>query len=450
MKVSELLKTTKGKLLSGDPDRAIEPSKISTDSRAVKEGAFFIALKGPRFDGADYADEAFRKGAIGALMGHRKPAMKDRRKVIIMQVADTTKALEDIAAHHRMKFEIPVIAVTGSNGKTATKDMIWQMLSTNYHVLRNEGTKNNNIGVSQTLLQLKKSHDICVLELGTNHKGEIARLGHIAKPSLAVITNIGPSHLESLGTLQGVFEAKKEMLGYFHHKGLVILNGDDKFLSRIKDPKINIARFGLGKSNDFRAADIYIDKESLEFLLNGRHGFKLKLLGIHNIYNALAAIAVASQFGITYDDMSRALLDYRPGDMRLNLKSALDGVNIIDDSYNSNPLSMKMALEVLKRYPARSKWVVCGDMLELGMQGRYFHKRMGRQIARSGVKGFLAFGALSKTAASQARRYGMDNVWHCSTHDEIAGILKRVTSKGDLVLIKGSRGMKMEETIRKL
>ncbi len=449
MKISDILRITGGRLLSGRPEHKVELSKVSTDSRTVRRGEFFIALKGPRFDGSDFADDALKKGATGVMVTHVRPGMRKMRKDIV-QVKDTTASLEDLASYNRASFPIPLIAVTGSNGKTTAKDMTAAILSTKHNVLKNEGTKNNNIGVSQTLLKLKAGHEISVLELGTNHYGEIRSLTRIARPDIALITNIGPSHLEFLRTLNGVFRAKSEILESFRCRGMVILNGDDRFLAKIRDPRLNIARFGLGKANDFRASDIRMANGTIRFRLNGGCRFELRLLGIHNVYNALAAIAVASQFDISYDEMRRALLDYKPADMRLNIKSVLNGVTLINDSYNSNPLSMQVALEALKRYPAKSKWVVAGDMLELGRRGRHFHRMLGRMVKECGLDGLLTFGALSRAAASQARKCGMDNTWHCSTHQEIADILMERMRSGDAVLIKGSRGMRMEEVIDKL
>src|SRR3989338_9356140 len=246
-----ITRITKGKLLSGEPDVEIEPSDISTDSRMIKKGGFFIALKGPNYDGNDFVGDAFEKGAVGALVGRVKghpsaslgtgvprvpPSPRGlrrtgkSRKKILIETKDTTMALQAIAANHRNRFDIPVICVTGSNGKTTVKDMISHVLSQKYSVMKTEGTKNNHIGVPQTLLKIKKSHDICVLELGANHGGEIRRLAEIARPDTVVITNIGLAHLKFFHNLEGVFEAKKEALESLGRSGLAIINGDDPFL----------------------------------------------------------------------------------------------------------------------------------------------------------------------------------------------------------------------------
>jgi len=460
MKISEIIKITNGKLLSGNPDTDIDPSKISTDSRTIGKGEFFIALKGPNFDGSDFMGEVFKKGAIGAIVSapgplFPRPRDKGRGRLapkLIIQVKDSTKALQDIAADHRRKFKIPVIAVTGSNGKTTVKDMIASVMSTKYNVLKSEGTNNNHIGVPQTLLKLNPGTDVCVLELGTNHRGEIRNLSAISLPTIAVMTNIGPSHLEFLGDLEGVYEAKREILEFLDEKGVVVLNGDDRFLLRIREGKRKEAlRYGFRRSNDFVAEALPSGRESLTFVVNNRIVIGLKLFGPHNVYNALAAIAVASRFGIDNKAVREALFNYRPASMRLDHKE-VNGINVLDDAYNSNPSSMTAALQAIRHYPANARWVVAGDMLELGDEAVRFHKEAGESIARSGIDGLITFGELSKHMLSQAVKSGMDKErsWHCTTHEEIAGIIKKVTREGDAVLLKGSRGMRMEKVLEKL
>ncbi len=451
MKVTEIVKITRGKLLSGDPASEIDPAKISTDSRRIKKGEFFIALKGSNFDGNDFVEDVIRKGACGAITANRQPPTVNSYKILI-QVRDTTKALQEIASYHLKRFNIPVVCITGSNGKTTVKDMAWHLLSSKYNVLRNEGTKNNHIGVPQALLKLNSKHQLCVLELGANHKGEIALLAGIARPTVAVITNIGPSHLEFLGSLEGVFEAKREVLQHLDKKnGLLILNGDDKFLSKINDKNRNIVRYGFDKSNDLAAESLTSRSGSIIFVVNNRMVFGLNLLGVHNIYNALAAIAIALHFGISYRMIREAFFDFKPAYMRLELEK-IGGIEILNDSYNSNPISMMRALEVVKGYPARARWVVSGDMLELGKKSEWFHKMIGESIAKCGAEGLVTFGAFSRHTLSQARSHGMpkDRLWHCSTHDEIAGLLKKIVKRGDVVLLKGSRSMRMEKVLEKL
>lgn len=450
MKVQEILDITKGNIVSGDPAAEIDLAAISTDSRAISAGQFFLPLKGDNFSGEDFIDDAFDKGAIGVLTSDAEPKAQGPDKIIII-VKDTLKALQKIAHAHREKFNIPVIGVTGSNGKTTAKDMMAKILSPKYNVLKNEGTKNNQIGLPQTLLKLNKEHEICILEMGTNHMGEIRVLADIARPDIVVITNIGPSHLKFLKDLEGVFESKKEIFEFLGDDSIAVLNGDDEYLSKVKSNKFKIKRFGLDKGNDFQASIVSTEKGKIDFLVNDKAPFVLNMAGVHNVYNALAAIAVADHFNLDYDSMKKELAGYTPTYMRMNIKD-IDGVVIIDDAYNSNPLSMRAALETVRSYPAKAKWIVSGDMLELGEKEDYFHSMIGEAIAKGGFDGLLTFGKLSQKTSSAALESGMikDRVWHCSDREEIAAILRKVAKAGDCILIKGSRAMKMEEVIENL
>jgi UDP-N-acetylmuramoyl-tripeptide--D-alanyl-D-alanine ligase len=452
MKARDIAKITGGKLLGGRPDAGIDVSRISTDSRSMAKGDIFLALSGPNFDGNDFVCEAFRKGSSGAIAERfDRATLSAGAGRVMIKVKSGSAALAAIAARHRAGFRIPVICVTGSNGKTTVKDMTAFALSKRFKVLKNEGTKNNRIGVPQTLLKLARSHDACVLELGTNHPGEIRALAAIARPTIAVITNVGPSHLEFLKDLDGVYREKKEILKFVDKSGTVIVNGDDAYLSKVKGSRPRVVRFGLKKSNAFNADIVSTDKDHIAFLLNGSEGIELNMLGVHNVYNALAAIAVADRLGIDHGAIKRALAAFRPAAMRLNLVSA-GGIEIINDSYNSNPLSMQTAVEAMKQRPARARWVVSGDMLELGRKSAYFHSMAGRMIASAGIEGLLTFGDLSRYTLSAALGAGMDeeNLWHCVTHDEIVDTLKRVVQRGDVVLVKGSRSMRMERVVESL
>lgn len=449
MLVSEIINITNGKLLSGNPKIEIDLSCISSDSRTIKKGDFFLPLKGRNFNGENFIKDAFRKGAIGTLTEGKGSRVKGQGKLVI-HVKDTTEALQKIAHHHRMKFKIPVIGITGSNGKTTVKDMISTVLSSKYNVLKNEGTKNNHIGVPQTILKLKKPHDACVLEMGTNHKGEIRLLADIARPDIVVITNIGPSHLQFLKDLKGVYESKKEIFSFLKKGSPAVLNGDDRYLSGVKSEKFRIIHFGFENSNEFYASHVSTEKGRIKFLLNGKKPFTLNMIGVHNVYNALAAIALARNFGLSYESIKRRLASYVPTYMRLNIKN-ISGVAIIDDAYNSNPLSMSCAIEAIKSYPARSRWIVSADMLELGKKEDDFHDLIGEEVAKGMFDGLITFGNLSKHTYLTAIKNGMpkNRVWHCVSHEEIASILKRVAKSGDAVLIKGSRSMSMEEVIKK-
>ena len=450
MQVSEIIKITKGKLLSGNKGVDVDLAAISSDSRIIKAGEFFLPLKGANFNGEDFIEDVFKKGAVGVFTEGQGPGVKGQDKIII-QVKDAAEALQKIAHAHRMKFSIPVIGVTGSNGKTTVKDMIAAVLSSRFNVLKSEGTKNNHIGLPQTLLRLTPEHEICVLEMGANHKGEIRLLSDLARPDIAVITNIGPSHLEFLRDPKGVFGAKKEIFEFLNKNGLAIVNGDDEYLSVIKGRKFRTMRFGFEDTNDFRASRVMAEAGTIKFTLNERSSFILNLLGLHNVYNALAAIAVAYRFRISYDESRKALSGYSPAQMRLNINN-IDGLVIIDDAYNSNPLSMRYALETVKNYPARARWIVSADMLELGEKEKDFHESIGEAVAEAGFDGLLTFGSLSRHTYSRALECGMNKnrVWHCSSREEVADVLRKAAKQGDVILVKGSRAMMMERVIEKL
>ena len=450
MKISEIIKVTRGSLISGCPETDIDPAGISIDSRTIGAGQFFIPMKGNNFNGEEFIEAAFKNGATGTFTT-QYTIRNTRYNRVIIQVKDTIDALQRLARYNRMKFRAPVIGVTGSNGKTTVKDMIAKVLSSKFNVLKNEGTKNNHIGVPLTLLKLNDSHDMCVVEMGTSHSGEIRLLAGIARPTVAVITNIGPSHLEFLKDLKGVFAAKREILEILDRGSLVVINGDDEYLSTIKSKVFKVMRFGFNVANDFQASGVSADRAGIKFTLNDRSPLTLNLIGAHNVYNALAAVAVAYNFDISYLAAKKALSEYSPADMRLNARHVGD-VTVIDDAYNSNPLSMKSAIEALTEYPAKGRWIVSADMLELGQREIEFHSMVGEAIARSGFSGLITFGDLSRHTSLRALECGMDKnrVWHCSDRIEIADILNRSMDKGDAVLVKGSRAMRMEEVIENL
>lgn len=450
MKISDILKATGGKLLSGDPQSDIDLASISTDSRTIKEAEFFLPLKGGNFNGEKFIESAFKKGASGAFVTVHGPQSTVHGKIII-RVKDTIDSLQKLAHYNRMRLNVPVVGVTGSNGKTTVKDMIAKVLSCKFNVLKSEGTRNNHIGVPLTLLKLNNSHDMCVVEMGANRHGEIRLLAGIASPTVAVITNIGPSHLEFLRDLKGVFSAKREILDALKKGSLAVINGDDGYLSKIKSKAFKIMRFGFNSDNDLYASGVSAEGACIKFILNDKLPFKLNLIGAHNVSNALAAIAVAYNFDISYQDTKKALSEYSPAGMRLNARQ-IGEITVIDDVYNSNPLSMRSAMDALMEYPAKGRWIVSADMLELGHREEEFHKAVGEAIAGSGFNGLITFGPLSRHTSLRALECGMDKnkIWHCSNRAKIADILKKTMDKGDVVLIKGSRAMKMEEVVKEL
>jgi len=447
-KVFELLKATKGKLISGSADAQV--NAISIDSRTINENDAFIAIRGVTFDGHNFIQEAIDKGAKAVIVQYQVSGIKCQDKNInLIKVKDTIKALGDIANFQRRKFSIPVIAVTGSNGKTTAKEMIAWVLSKGFCVLKNEGTKNNQIGLPQTLTQLNRNHDIAVLELGANHFGEIGYLAKICQPNIGIITNIGPSHLEFLMDLGGVLKEKYTLIENLERPGIAILSSDDKLLGeKISGNKKNfIFSFGFKHKSDFFVTGIKNNSERLEFMVNKKFKFRLRTPGLFNIYNALAAITVARILGFEYKAIASRLLSFDFPKSRLQVIK-LKNIKFLDDTYNSNPASLNAALDTLANFKARGRRIfVMGDMLELGKHKELFHRKIGRYLTHA-CDTFISVGKLSKLAAQEAKNFGFDgkNIFTCQTSSQARDILRQKISadKDDIVLVKGSRAMKME------
>lgn len=446
-RVSELLKATGGRLLRGQLNASVEG--VSTDSRTIKKGNLFIAIKGERFNGTAFIEEALRKGAKAVVL--ERP-IKLKRKVPLILVKDSQRALGDIANLHRRRFSIPLIAISGSNGKTTTKEMIAYLLQSKYRVLKNLGTQNNHIGVPLTLLKLNRGHQIAVLELGTNHLGEIKRLTEISRPNLGVLLNIGPSHLEFLKDLNLVYREKYELIKGLINPKVSFLNRDDPFLRRcLAQEKNNFAfSFGLRYRSDFFAKRLSCRGDRLCFDLKG-HKLSINTWGSFNIYNALAAIGVARLFGLSYPAIKRQLGKFKFPAGRLGI-TKLRQTTFIDDSYNANPASLKEAVKVLKDSPCRGrKIIVLGDMLELGKRAGHFHYQAGKQICKI-CDIIISVGNLSKLAAQAAQRQARAGlkIFNCASSQEARQILfdQVGLQAKDIVLLKGSRRMKLEEIIR--
>ncbi|MFH1407328.1 MAG: UDP-N-acetylmuramoyl-tripeptide--D-alanyl-D-alanine ligase [Candidatus Omnitrophota bacterium] len=449
--LQEIIKCTKGKLLSGR-GKAIFFG-ISTDSRTLKTGELFLAIKGNKFDGHNFIKYALKQGAGGIIIQDKSRLPSTLGDLPVILVEDTTKAFGDIAHYHRMKFRIPVIAITGSNGKTTTKDMIAALLKKRYRVLKSIGTENNNIGVPKALLGISKQTGVAVLELGTNHFGEMKNLADITRPTVCVITNIGPTHLEYLKTTTGVFREKISLLKSLGPRGSALLNADDDYLSRVKNVNCSVIRFGRKPGSRFRATDIIFDNCGFNFTLNSKLRFRVNLLGEYNLYNALAAISVARLLRVSYSLIKKALSEFKAPAMRMEVIK-LNGVEIINDAYNSNPQSLKEAIRWLgSRNTSGRKFLIAGDMLELGKDRRAYHRKSGELAARHNIDYVISYGELARLITMGAVEAGLkkDRVFSFTGQkgaSRIASILKNMLKPRDVVLIKGSRAMKMEELIK--
>ncbi|MCX5705936.1 MAG: UDP-N-acetylmuramoyl-tripeptide--D-alanyl-D-alanine ligase [Candidatus Omnitrophica bacterium] len=452
-KISDLIKATLGQLTSGDAGQGV--SGISIDSRTIKPGEAYIAIKGNNFDGHSFIEEVIRKSASCIIS--ELPANQTIRGsgVAFIQVIDTTKALGDIARFKREKFKGVVIALTGSNGKTTTKEMIAWVLENKFKVLKNPGTKNNHIGVPFALLDLDDSYDVAVLEIGTNHHGEVAYLGNIVQPDIACLINIGPSHLEFFKNLEGVYKEKSVLLEYLRKPGMAILNADDpllkKRLATARALEIIVGVSLKGRA-DFRASKIRNSCEGLEFCVNrSQKAFNLGTLGYLNIYNALIAIACARVLGMEYNDIAARLKQFSFPKDRLQLAS-LNNVLFINDTYNANPVSLHHALDVLDKYPVKGrKILVMGDMMELGLQKDFFHCQAGERAAEV-CDCFISVGKSTRMAAEAARSCGLSekNIFICEDSVQAREVLFKMIAptRDDIVLVKGSRSMRMEEVLK--
>ncbi|MDD5347808.1 MAG: UDP-N-acetylmuramoyl-tripeptide--D-alanyl-D-alanine ligase [Candidatus Omnitrophica bacterium] len=450
--INELLIATGGVLVA--PSRGRLVHGISIDSRTTRAGEAFIAIPGDRFDGHAFINTAIKKGAA-CIIAQGPKARELSRGACVIAVEDTVKALGDIARFHRSKFDIPVIAITGSTGKTTTKDMLAWVLAARFKVLATEGTKNNRIGLPMTLLGLRRGLDAAIVERGTNHFGEIEQLARIAQPTAAIITNIGPSHLEYFKTMRGVAHEKYSLIKYLRAPRLLLLNADDAFLRRkirsnAADPCI--VSFGCLHASDVRAEDLRLAASRLLFTVGAGHRISLGTVGAHNAYNALAAIACGRIFGMSWRDISRRLENFRFPPGRLVVRS-VGSSRFIDDTYNANPASLRQALYALEDYPAcGKKIVVLGDMLELGSLTARFHAEAGRQISRV-CDTFIAVGRFSAGALAAARASGLaaDRLFLCPDARAAQQLLftKVRPCAEDVVLVKGSRAMHLETIFEK-
>ncbi len=484
-KVAELVKAAKGKLTSGKEN--IKVKGISIDSRTLKPGECFVAIKGDNFDGHDFIEQAIKREAnciIVRSQGHpstwfdfahrkslgtgkaiprlgstslttgRSGQAKSQGGVSIIEVKDTIIALGDIARFWRNKFNIPVIAVTGSNGKTTSKEMIAWVLSAKFKVLKNEGTKNNHIGLPMALLNLNSAHQIAVLEIGTNHFGEVANLANICSPNIGVITNIGPSHLKYFHNLEGVLREKYSLFDNLKSPGIGILNADDPLLrGKISGRRRSnfIASFGINQAADFSARCIKRLGGKISFSLYNKYKFTLATPGYYNTYNALAAIAAGRIFGIEDKDIAKRLAQFRFPCGRLNFVTVRK-IRFLDDTYNANPASLAGALDALVNFKAKGRKIcVLGDMLELGSGKDKFHSQAGEKIVKA-CDCFIAVGKLSRLAAQAARERGLsaNNIFNCRDSLQARRILfnKLSPCPKDIILVKGSRAMKMEEVLK--
>jgi len=439
-----IIEATGGRLISED-SRAF--NGVSIDSRTIREDDIFFALRGERFNGHDFLNDALSM-AGGAVVDSSRVLLPANKTVI--QVNDTLRALQDLAHYRRRRLTIPVVAITGSNGKTTTKEMTHSILNRKYNAFKNKGNLNNHIGLPLSLAGVAPDVEVVVLELGMNAPGEIKRLCEIALPSHGVVTNIGPAHIGRLGSRDAIRDAKLEIL---HGLSTAILNGDDVFLMEgVKNFRGQIITFSINNDSHVMAKDLHSTERGNRFRLVFRDGgdvpVSLKVHGLFNVYNALAASAVCFSLGITVEEIKSALEDYTAFPMRFEV-TIKNGMTIINDSYNANPASVKEALKELSQLNKGRTVAVLGDMFELGEFSEDEHKTVGRIVSDLGIDVLVAVGDMMSLAAEEIKmkRGGKPLVYTFKDADEAGENIKNILKRGDAVLIKGSRSMGMEKIV---
>jgi len=452
MTAGKILSPIKGELLRGSRD--VSFSGISTDSRTVEKGQLFFALRGEAFDGHDFVKEAIKKGAVAVVVNKDWTVdLPAHTRASVIRVPDTLKALGDLARRWRRRFDARVAAITGSGGKTTTKEMTYAILSLEGLTLKNEGNFNNLIGLPLSLFLLDKSHRYAVLEMGMNRPGEIGRLTEIADPDIGLITNVGYAHIEGVGSIEGVAKAKVELLEKMAPRALAILNGDDRILMQAaaafrKKP----VTFGQGLENTVRAEKIRnLGREGFSFDIHWRgksFSVRLRVPGFHNVSNALAAAAIALSLNLSKDQIQEGLGRFEGIKGRFKVVPLPDGSILIDDTYNSNPSSLRLALKSIKALAPQDRGVIVGlgEMLELGEETETSHLEAGKMVAEAGADWLVALGEHASEMIRGAVHKGFPRrkAIRVKDYKEMGSIILEIMKPGDLVFLKASRRMGLE------
>jgi UDP-N-acetylmuramoyl-tripeptide--D-alanyl-D-alanine ligase len=452
----EIIKATGGMLIGEISDRRFEG--VSTDSRTIGKGSCFVPLVGEKFDGHDYIAEALKMGATAFLCSkaRRDLVASFPRDINAIIVDDTLKALGDMANFWRRQFAIPVVAITGSSGKTTTKEMMAAIAGISMNVLKSKGNFNNLIGLPLTLLELNSEHEMAIVEMGTNRRGEIKRLTEISEPDIGVVTNIGPAHLEGFGSLESVRDEKGDLLLCMMRSGVAITNGDDEMSAELaKKWSGRKITFGMRRDAEVRAKDVVMKGQ-------GTMAFKLYIgetcreveiatPGAHNVYNALAAAAASLASGVATDDIYGGLNNFCQMSGRMSIHRLKNGAYLVDDAYNANPASLREALVTLRELRGREEsFVVFGDMLELGGKSEDLHEEAGMFMAETGVRKVFLRGNFSQAVARGLKRGGVeeDHIVFIDSPELLVDNLRAYLRHQQWVLVKGSRGMKMEQFVQ--
>ena len=455
MKVKDILNITKGQLIIGN--EKIECENFSKDTRTIEEGDIYIGIKGEKFDGSQFWKQALDNGAEVVIVENVEISREEMEKYsnkTIIKVENTLDALYKIAKYKRSLYDIPVIAVTGSVGKTSTKDIIASVVSTRYKTLKTEGNNNNNIGLPLTILKLK-DHEALVIEMGMNHFGEISLLTDIAKPTLAVITNIGTSHIGNLGSRENILKAKLEILEGMAQSKIIINNDNDLLHQWFEENKedIEIYTYGIENKSDLNGQDIKLHEEGSQFIaVSAMQNLNIQVPvgGEHFVYNALCATKVGQILNISNEKIQQGIAQFELTKKRMDIRKLGNGAILINDAYNASYESMKASLEFLEKYTGTRKIAVLGDMFELGEFSEELHKKVGEEVANNNIDILICAGENSKYIIEEAEKKSKIQTYYFNNNEEIVEKLAEELRNGDVVLVKASNGMKFFEICQKL
>lgn len=447
LNLQEIVKATKGALLKEADVKEIKA--VSTDTRKIEEGTMFIALKGENFNGNNYVLDAFNKGAKIAIVDEVKCDLNELKEdVALIKVQNTGRALMDLAKFYREKLGLKVVGITGSAGKTSTKDLVAAVLSDKYKVFKTKGNFNNEIGLPLMILELDSTYDVAILEMGMRGLGQIKELAEIASPDLGIITNIGISHIEILKTRENILKAKMEIATFFDKNNTLVVCGNDDFLGSLPSAEYKIVKTGVGENFKIGAKNIALEELSSKFTVydgEKEEEFSLDMPGEHNISNLMLGIAIAKELGVSFEEMKRGLKNIEATSMRLELIKK-DGFSILNDCYNSSPVAVKSAIDVMKNIEGKRRIAVLGTMRELGHKSEEAHEEIGKYAKENGIEKVLCFGDFSENIKEG---YG-EGCTVYENKEELIKDLLNIICDGDIILVKASRSLKFEEITKAL
>ena len=443
MKVYEIVEATRGILVSGNKDDEI--NFFSQDSRQMTNGGMYIPLKGERFDGHNFIESAFQTGAQ-AIISEKNVNYEDK---IVIKVKDTHQALKDMASYLRNHRPVKVVGVTGSVGKTSTRDMVYSVVKQKYKTLKTEGNYNNEIGLPLTILRYH-DEEVLVLEMGMNHLQEMSRLSMIARPDIACITNVGTAHIGELGSRENILKAKLEIINGMKEGSTLIINQDNDMLQTVELPHLNVVRVGKGKEASIQASHIVLEetKSSFEVEYQGKKEIiEVPVQGEHNISNALIAIAVGIELNISLEDIKKGIQEFKLTKNRMDILEK-NHKTVIDGTYNASLDSMKSSIDVLANYKKR-KVAILADMLELGDYSQQLHEEVGSYVASKGIDILVCVGKEAKYIYQKARE-SMKDVYYFESNQEVIARLDELLKEDDVILVKGSHSMNLKEVVEKI